>query len=115
MTRRRLPTRLGAVERRRGQVAGRPVVWYIEDVRPGEEGQRDRARGVEAAMRAQVQDELVASGQHNVHSLITTSVITEGEGIAEAAGRTWWFVLAADGAGGTRATVMKREAAAWVR
>ncbi len=66
-------------------------------------------------MRAIVRSEVGATGTHAFLPLITTSVITEGEGIAEAGGWTWWFVLAADGAGGTRATVMKREATAWVR
>ncbi len=109
----KLSTRLGAVERRRGQEAWRPLVRWIEDVWPGEEGQRDQAWAAGAAMRTVVQEELARVGKGDGLPLITTSVIADGEGIAEAGGQTWRFVLAADGAGGTRATVTGREAASW--
>ncbi len=65
-------------------------------------------------MRTVVQEELAVSGQADGLPLITTSVITDGAGIAEAAGWTWWFALTDDGAGGTTATVTGREAAPWV-
>ncbi len=114
MSRGKLSTRLGAVERRRAARSWRPPVDWIEAARPGEEGQRDQARGASAAMRALVQEELARAGEGNLLPLITTSVITDGAGIAEAGGRTWRFVLDDDGAGGTTATVTGREAAPWV-
>ncbi len=114
MSRRGLSTRLGAVERRRGGGPWRPPVRWVEAVRPGEEGQRDEARGAGAAMRAVVRAEVVGSGEHDVFPIVTTGVTTDGEGIAAAAGRRWWFVLTDDGSGGTRASVTRREAAAWV-
>ncbi len=64
-------------------------------------------------MRTVVQEELARAGDGDPLPLITTSVTTDGEGIAEAAGRTWRFVLADDGAGGTRVTVTGREVASW--
>ncbi|MDP9355238.1 MAG: hypothetical protein M3R02_08140 [Chloroflexota bacterium] len=114
MTRRTLAAWLGAVEHHRGQDAWRPLVRWIEDVRPGEEGQRDRDRGAGKAMRTIVQEDLARAREGDLLSLITTSVITDGEGIAEAGGRPWRFVLADDGSGGTRATVTRRETAPWV-
>ncbi len=113
MTRRGLSTRLRTVERRQGQGAWPLRVDWIEDVRPGEDGRRDEARGAGAAMRAIVLGEVAHPGRFEVLPLITTSVVADGEGIAEAAGRTWWFALADDGAGGTRATVTRREVASW--
>ncbi|MDP9366750.1 MAG: hypothetical protein M3Q03_00500, partial [Chloroflexota bacterium] len=109
-----LTARLGAVERRRGHGPWRPPVTWIEAVRPGEDGRRDEARGAGTAMRVIVQREVAASGRFNVLPLITTSVVADGEGIAEAAGRTWWFALTDDDSGGTRATVPGREVASWV-
>ncbi len=114
MTRRTVAARLGAVERRRAARSWRPLVRWIEDVRHGEEGQRDQARGAGAAMRDMVQREWVAAQKDDLLPLITTSVITDEEGIAEAGGRTWRFMLADDGAGGTKVTVMRRETASWV-
>ncbi len=65
-------------------------------------------------MRTVVQHELERAGEGDLQPLIATSVITDGEGIAEVAGRTWWFALADDGSGGTEATVTGRETASWV-
>ncbi len=65
-------------------------------------------------MRAIVQGEWAAAGHSDVLPLITTSVVTDEEGIAETGGRTWRFMLADDESGGTRATVTGWEAAAWV-
>ncbi len=114
MTSRSLTTRLGAVERRRGRGPWRRPVRWIEAVWPGEAGQRDEARRAGAAMRVVVQREVEAAGTDHACPIITTGVTTDGEGIAEAAGRRWRFVLADDGAGRTTAPVTGREAASWV-
>ncbi len=114
MSRRRLSTRLRAVERRQGHGPWPLRVQWIADMRPGEEGLWDEARGTGAAMRAIVLAEVAPPGTFDVLPIITTSVVSDGEGIAEAAGRTWWFALSDDGAGATRATVTGREIAAWV-
>ncbi|MDP9355792.1 MAG: hypothetical protein M3R02_11050 [Chloroflexota bacterium] len=113
MSRRRLTTRLRAVERHQGRGPWPPQVDWIEDVRPGEEGQWDQARGAGAAMRAIVLEEIATPRASDALPIITTSVVTDGEGVAEAAGRRWWFALADDGSGGTTATVTGREAALW--
>ncbi len=100
MTSRNLTARLGAVERRRGRGPWRALVRWIEAVRPGEEGRRDEARRAAAAMRAVVQGEVEAEETDHACPIITTGATTDGEGIAEAVGRRWRFVLADDGAGG---------------
>ncbi|MDP9355755.1 MAG: hypothetical protein M3R02_10835 [Chloroflexota bacterium] len=114
MSRGRLFTRLRAVERHQGQGSWRLRVDWIEDVRPGEDGQWDQARGAGAVMRAIVREEMAAPVTSDARPIITTSVLADHEGVAEAAGRTWWFALADDGSGGTRATVTGREITSWV-
>ncbi len=63
-------------------------------------------------MRAIVEGE-VAAGKDDALPLITTTMAEDHEGIAEAAGRRWRFMLDDDGAGGTTATVTGQEAASW--
>ncbi|MDP9355724.1 MAG: hypothetical protein M3R02_10680, partial [Chloroflexota bacterium] len=81
MTRRRLAIRLRAVERHQGRGAWPLRVNWIEDVRPGEAGQRDRVRRAGAAMRAIVLGEVAHPGMSDALPIITTSVIADDEGV----------------------------------